>query len=269
MLSRLRYKERQSFKLITSRDRFLQRQPARKFELAVVSTVQSAIHSMHILSGLPWWQTFIATTVAVRCGLFPIVRLHFITSRRLSSSFPELSSLYKLLVQRLESSGELGEKIRTLSIFFKGVKACLSLNNTSFQAIVAYPILNIGLFITFVYSLRNMMKDTKFSGLQEGGTLWFENLSIKDKTCILPLSALSISYLGLEVSFYGKVALTVLLKDLFQSLLILSIPFVISLPCGVFMYWIPSSMLGIAGHFALRNSWMQKILRIPSTIAPK
>ena len=43
------------------------------------------------------------------------------------------------------------------------------------------------------------------------------------------------------------------LKDVFQTLLLMSVPFVTQLPAGIFAYWIPSSLAGILQTYGVRT----------------
>ena len=86
--------------------------------------------------------------------------------------------------------------------------------------------------------------------------LWFENLTVADPTYALPLIAVGTSYSALEFGFTnpderlndpnkgGRLSLTI--KDVFQTILLMSVPFVTQLPAGIFAYWIPSSVAGMA-----------------------
>ena len=59
-----------------------------------------------------------------------------------------------------------------------------------------------------------------------------------------------------------------LFKDLLQSSLLVSIPFIYLLPSGVFFYWIPSSIFGIIKNNLVRNINFQRIFKLPITSNP-
>lgn len=203
----------------------------------------------------------------VRSCLFPMVRYQLVASRKMANAMPEVNFLFQLLRNRLRfiASSDKAERKKVISVFFKGVKACFVLHDISLGEILVYPLINIGVFISFVYSLREMVVHGNAElGLHEGGTLWFTDLTEKDKTFYLPFTAISLSYLALEIAFAnssGKVIM--LLKDVTQSLLLLVVPFTTSLPSGVFCYWIPSSVFGITQSIALKSPIIQKLLRLP------
>eukprot|EP01041_Mallomonas_annulata_P012713 gene12713-26780_t len=249
--------------------------PRRSFNIGVqeiVSMVQSSLSGLHIYTGLPWWSTISFATVFVRFCTFPLIRMQILASRKLAITLPELSFLYQLLKLRLSetSLSRVGERLKIISIFIKGVNACLTVHNVSLTRIFALPVINITLFMTFVYSVRDMLVGAYKEQLEEGGILWFEDLTMKDRSFVLPLSAIGLSYLGVDIALsatYGRQI--ILFKDFIQSLLILSVPLVSFLPAGVFFYWIPSSMMGILQHLMLRNVTMQRLLRMPPLVKPK
>lgn len=242
--------------------------------------VQSAIINIQAGTSLPWWATFASTTILVRSSMIPLVRSQIISSRKLAGAMPELNFLLQLLKQRLNGIplSQVDERMRIVSIFIKGVKACLILHDISILNMLYYPLLNISVFVTFIYSLRDLIKNGGSIGtesLQEGGLLWFTDLTSKDSSFLLPLSAIALSYSSLHVSFSGQGGLVnqgrvvLLLCDVLQSLVLISMPFVLSLPSGVFFYWIPSSLYGIFQTLALRQPLVQKFLRLPLPPKPK
>ena len=244
--------------------------------MTVPTLIQGALQSIHATTGLPWWATFATSTAFVRLGLFPLVRQQLLASRQLAGAMPELNFLYQLLKRRLGGLRPLqvAERLRILSIFVKGVNACLVLHSASVVTVIAYPLANMAVFVTFVYSLRSMISGDFRPHLQEGGFAWFSDLTQKDTSFMLPLAAVGISYTALETALLAGAAggnqarFLMLVKDVFQTLLIISIPVVSALPAGVFFYWIPSSMFGIFQTYLLRNPHFLRLIRIPPLVAP-
>jgi len=238
--------------------------------------IQSAMVNLQASSGLPWWATFASATLLVRSAMLPILRNQILATKKLAEAMPELNFLLQLLKQRLNGipHSQVDERVRIVAIFIKGVKACLVLHDISVLKMLFYPLFNISVFVTFIYSLRDMIKsgiDGDVVSLQEGGLLWFSDLTSKDTTFLLPLSALGLSYTSLHVAFSGQGGLAnqgrvvLFMCDILQSLVLISMPFVLTLPCGVFAYWIPSSLFGIFQTLALRQPFVQKLLRLPMT----
>jgi YidC/Oxa1 family membrane protein insertase len=211
------------------------------------------------------------STVFARLALLPLVRTQVISSQKLALAMPEISFLYQLLIKRLKSKRitETQERMRIISVFFHGVDACFRLYDVSYKEMFAYPIVNIGVFMTFIYSVRSMITHSDNYDLLEGGVLWFVDLSSKDPTFLLPLGALSLSYLAMELGFgKNQKGAGMLFKDGLQSLVLLSVPFVTTLPAGVFCYWIPSSLFAIAQSQVIKGPYAQTLLGIPPPKLP-
>ena len=225
--------------------------------------VQDGLLSMKDASGMSWCSTFAISTLIVRASLLPFVRLQMLENRKLAKALPELNFLVQLFRERLSSTSNdstgtsRAEEIRnTFSVFRKGARACFILHDVSLTRILLPPVLNISMFVTFVISVRGMIRGSDFTDMDSGGMLWFENLTVADPTYALPLIAVGTSYSALEFGFTnpderlndpnkgGRLSLTI--KDVFQTILLMSVPFVTQLPAGIFAYWIPSSVAGMA-----------------------
>mmetsp|Transcript_16328 Transcript_16328/g.27390 ORF Transcript_16328/g.27390 Transcript_16328/m.27390 type:complete len:385 (+) Transcript_16328:2-1156(+) len=260
--------------LFTLRDR-IHRKPSlvqkRTFTAESLPTiVQTGLVALQSTTGAPWWATIAMSTIITRSCLFPLVRSQILASRKLTLAMPEINFLFQLLLTRMKEikGANSSERSRILSVFFKGVNACLALHNVSKIELIAYPFVNIGIFMTFVYSVRDMLVNKSQFDFTEGGLLWFADLSMQDSTFALPFTALSLSYFALELGFalnQGRMA--ILLKDVAMSLMILSVPFVAVLPAGVFCYWIPSSLFAIAQIRLIRSPYSMSLLRIPAATA--
>jgi YidC/Oxa1 family membrane protein insertase len=229
--------------------------------------IQTTLHGIQTMTNMPWFLTFAFSTAFVRIGMLPLVRNQLLSSRKLSGAMPELSFLLQLLKLRLQTIPlrQNSERLKVINIFLKGVNACLIVHGISPMKFLSVPIINISIFVSFVYSLRQMIYGDYRNELLDGGIYWFTDLTIKDPTFILPLTAIGLSYTAVNIAFNNssQSKVIILIKDMFQSLTICSIPFIANLPMGVFCYWIPSTMLGISQTYLLRNATFQRLLKIP------
>lgn len=239
---------------------------------SVPELIQSSIFALHNFTGAPWWATIGISTILARSSLVPFVRLQVIASKKLSMAMPEMNYLYQLLLRRLGAvkKTDASERLRIISVFFKGVNACLKIYNVPKRELIGYPIINITVFMTFVYSVRDLLLKTEDYDLIDGGMMWFVDLASKDATFALPFTALALSYLALELGFgqTNSSKLGMFLKDLGQSVVVLSVPLVTQLPAGVFCYWIPSSLFAIAQSQLLKGPYAQKIFNFPEIQPP-
>lgn len=138
----------------------------------------------------------------------------------------------------------------------------------SYTSMYLPPLTNAIAFITFIYSLRSMLKKEEYSeSFINGGVLWFENLTISDNTMILPCIAISLSYSLIELNYLTKSlkigTFAYRLKDSIQCFMIVMMPVTLNLPCIVFLYWIPSSLFGIAQVLLCRNPAFLRFMKMP------
>lgn len=239
----------------------------------VISTIQDSLQSLHQSTNLPWWETIALSTIGVRMALFPLVRYQMLASRKLAGAIPEINFLFQLLRNRVSHIPiqNMEEQKKVFSVFFKGVSACLTLHQVRLIEILFYPILNFAVFVSFVYGVRDMVIHAPIDyDLDLGGIGWFVDLTDKDRTFILPLSALGLSYAALEVTLYqSKGKFILFIKDFVQSILILSIPVITNLPSGVFCYWIPNGLFSIGQSLLMKNRQFQEIMRIPPPVSKR
>lgn len=229
--------------------------------------IQHAMTDFQAASQLPWWASIASATIVVRSVTFPLVRQQVLVSRKLAAAMPEINFLAQLLRTRLQQSQgtSISEQLQIVGVFFKGVKACLILHEVRLLEMIFYPLLNMSIFITFVFSVREMVQSSNIiEDIETGGLFWFQDLSERDKTFVLPLIATSLSYYAIEYATATQQGrIIVMFKDVLQCIIILSLPVVTQLPGGVFCYWIPSSCFGLAQSMVLRSPYFQKLLRIP------
>lgn len=239
----------------------------------IFGIIQMSLHTIQS-TGLPWWATFALSTILVRSSMFPLTRSQLLYSNKIATAVPEISFLYQLLTKRLQGTAihQTEERLKIINVFIKGVRASLKIHDFSILRMLSYPAANISIFLTFIISIREMIKhdtDLKY-GFQDGGLLWFADLTMKDDTFILPFLALTLSYTALEIAFSnGKGKIFTYTKDFCQCITLLSVPFVIQLPTGIFFYWIPSSMFAITQSMLLRNTRFQRLMNLPMMKKPR
>lgn len=244
-----------------------QQQRAFSVEFAsIVSSVQSSLISVHTVTHLDWWATIGLSTIAMRLALIPLVRQQILLSHKIGKATAEINFLSQLLKQRLSSATKPEESVQVVQVFIKGLRSCLVLHDIRVWEFFLYPAINFGIFVTFVYSVRDLVLHGPLDlHLEEGGLLWFRDLSEKDLSFVLPFLALSVSYINLDIALTSPRSskFVTVMKDVFQSLILLSVPFVSSLPCGVFCYWIPNSFFGLAQTVAFRDEKVLAFLGLP------
>jgi len=139
--------------------------------------------------------------------------------------------------------------------------------------LVAAPLAQISVLLTYIVATRDLLSNGALD-LSNQGMLWFTDLSARDPTLILPLAAAYCTYSSLELSMGRtpppadpskppQIAMTDIVREVMQSVLVFSVPMIAQLPAGIFMYWIPSSLFGISQTLALRSNRIRGAVGLP------
>lgn len=244
--------------------------PLSGWELAyqVPVHIQDGMEWIHATTGLPWWTSIACTTVAIRIMLLPVARKQIIISEKFSHAVRDMVGVAHLFRGHVAARAEQTQSsvprvaLQELPALIKSIRDVNLVHGTSFSGIVLPAVLNAGVFISFIVSVRWMMYDPKFiHALQEGGIWWFTDLTVKDKTIYLPLAASLINYLSLELFFPKKSADVALkIKDGIQMFIIVTFSAIVDLPSGVFMYWIPSGIFTVGQRFLFTNNSARAVM---------
>jgi membrane protein insertase Oxa1/YidC/SpoIIIJ len=123
----------------------------------------------------------------------------------------------------------------------QGLKAVMKKYSTRPVQTVMGSVAYIPLFMLMAYSARDMVRSGNFAGFDSGGLLFWKNLMETDSTYVLPILAAASTYGNLELSARTKSGLWTTLLQGGQYFTILAVPFLVTLPQGVFFYWLGSS----------------------------
>lgn len=206
----------------------------------VVSVLGYLLEFFHGL-GLEWWLSIAALTIVVRLLLFPLTIKQVRSMRAMQDLRPELEKIRgQYSNNRQRQQEEMMKLYQERSINPLG--GCLPI-------LVQMPI-----FIGIFYVIRQFggygdVVGTKPS-FQEGGILWFTNLSVMDPYLILPvvsaltmLAATEITAKNLEPQ-----------QRWIMRILPLGITiFLWNFPAGLFVYWITSNLVTFGQNYAIYN----------------
>lgn len=240
--------------------------------------IQDGIQYLHDTTGLPWWLSIGCTTLAIRFTLLPLSRKQVMLSEKFSAALRDMigvSHVFRTHVnaQAKETSTSAPlVALKELPRYIASIRDVNQVHGTSFSGVVLPTVVNAGVFITFVLSVRWMMYDPRFAPLlQEGGFGWFLDLTKKDQLLYLPLAASMVNYFSLDYFFPKKTSsdFALRLKDGLQMVVIGTISAIVDLPSGVFMYWIPSGLFTIGQRYLFTNNRAREILGMgPMQIPP-
>lgn len=157
------------------------------------SSVQWLLEHVYIYTGLPWWQCILLTGLTVRLALFKFGMDASDTGGRLAALKPVTDPLVKRM-QQARAAGDRN-KIMEASQERKLVmkSAGIKMSRTILPVLVQIP-LGFGTF-----RLLRGMSSLPVPGFEDGGTLWFSDLSQRDPTFVLALASSGILYYTFRV----------------------------------------------------------------------
>ncbi|TPX54867.1 hypothetical protein SeMB42_g00133 [Synchytrium endobioticum] len=219
---------------------------------------------IHVTTGLPWWGTIVLSTLTIRFILFPLIVYQQRGAARMNNIRPELE---KLTERRKRASlvGDEAEKMQAMqdsAVLFgsAGVNPLVMLVPTVVQGTV---------FVSFFFAVQAMCS-LPVPGFQNGGVLWFTDLTTHDPYYVLPIVA-SVSMMGVLETMTGapgaqSAAHGAAVKSAMRVAVLVGCVFTSSFPAGVFMYWTASNAFTFASVFLLRQPSVKKYFEIPETI---
>lgn len=238
-----------------------------------LAAVQSALVLAHDASGLPWWATIAAGTLAMRLVVLPAV----LYQQRQHARFAHLRPLLRAVS---ESCQHIESRPKRQAAALAGMwRVCVE-NGVHPLSLFAGSIVQLPVFLVCIFSVRRLLASARdaaaaggdaggSSGFAEGGALWFADLTAADPTATLPLLTLGTFLLtteaanrpaaaggaGAEQPARGLPLWLDYLRKRLQDLGVIALPAVAALPSGVFMYWLPNNLISLAQSAALRSEW--------------
>eukprot|EP00741_Cyanophora_paradoxa_P025065 tig00000342_g24193.t1 len=221
-----------------------------------VDAVEAFIRAGHEVVGLPWWLAIAGSALAVRLAFLPLV----LYSRRVSARYSSLKPHRQLAFALATSSAK--EKREQYLDYVRAVWIqCSLFDSNPLKALVA-PLAMIPVFISFAWAMRRMA--IPGSGMELGGILWFEDLTLPDVHFpgIMSLAIINCAIVlaNLVVSFRTTDRSLLYVKDICMVLVVAMTCFTAQLPQGFFMYWIPSSLFALVTTLLTRHPLMQERL---------
>lgn len=248
----------------------------------VTESIQQIILNMHEWTGFPWWLCIASSSIGLRLLLLPTVtRASVMAATRLQSAAPDVRQLNELLrtkiihTRKKESGRPLtlddltAPEVRPLlRSYFKGLRSSLAFSETPVLPLIAYPLINGITWISFVWSIRQMMsRGDLIDDLSRGGTLWFMDLTIADPSGILPTVAILLTSYSIHTSTSQATGLVHRrIKDFLQLGITLAAPMIILADAGIFFYWIPGTLFKIMESKLLKTRIFRKFLKIPDFV---
>lgn len=143
--------------------------------------IERAIEVIHYYSNFSWGGTIVAYTILMRALLLPAL-VKQTRSTILANNLRPMVQQMQSEVQLLRNQGRKDESYRKLQEMSK----FMSERGINPAGILGLSLLPLPFFMSTFFALRNMAKQPVAS-LLDGGSFWFENLTIPDPYYILPI----------------------------------------------------------------------------------
>ncbi|OQR88097.1 mitochondrial inner membrane protein OXA1 [Achlya hypogyna] len=228
---------------------------------------------VHMTTGLPWWATIIATTVAVRSAFFPISVMSMRNSARMNIMKPKLEKLQDEIraSQEAYDPKKMAEfRARAQNLFKEHqVRPFLSF---------LMPLSQLPIFLGFFWGLQEI--STFIPSYASDGALWFQELASPDPLYALPVlsSALMIASMeaggdGLPKEYVSQAKMGMRMVALimvpvattFQSVAKASME--LRALQGILVYWVTSNCFTLTQTMLLKVPAVRSALGIPSVEA--
>ena len=157
-------------------------------------TLQWVLETVHQGTGLEWWQSIMLTTVGIRGAMLPLMLMQIKNTYRLSQARPEVEHL----VARLKEEQARGNQNATAD-YQQQVMAVWKKYNCNPLKSMATVFVQAPLFIGFFSALRGLAA-AKVPSMVDGGTLWFNDLTVADPTYALPVISAATFLLMVELN---------------------------------------------------------------------
>jgi YidC/Oxa1 family membrane protein insertase len=218
--------------------------------------IEEMINSFHVDLGLPWWQSMIAVTLAFRFLVLPLNVSLVRNTLRLYINRSKIVALSKKMdspdeAVQLESAMELKRMFKE--------EGCHPVKN------VISPFLFPPLFLSLFGAVYDISSHHPESVI--GGALWFENLSVPDPTFILPVISALTWLATIEMASGEHFPLKPWILSATRLGAVACIPLTMTLPSGVFLFWITSNLFACSRAWIVRQPPIAKLFKVP--IIPK
>lgn len=229
------------------------------------SVVEYVMEHLHVYMGTPWWITITVTAILVRLALFR----PYIASAENATRMAIVNPIAKPVINKMMAAQRAGDQAaffqykqeQTLMYKRAGIKMWKS----------GIPLIQMVIgFSTF--RLLNGMAKLPVPGLETGGVLWFQNLSVADPLYILPLATAATLHLVMKKG--GETGVQTMNPKMFSLLKwgfpLISVIFTSWLPSAVQLTFFISGILSLVQASLLRQSWLRSYFQmtpLPNTNA--
>jgi len=229
------------------------------------SGFQTLLEFAHSASDLPWWGAIVATTVAARTLMLPVVAKQMRNTAAMAAARPEMLALQQWFK---DSQASPNFDVRSGTQEYQQRLAAVWAKHDCHPVKSMAPLLmQAPLFIGFFSALRSLA-DAGVPSLSRGGTAWFSDLTVADPTYGLPLLSAGIFLLTVELNaadgMQGQDPATMRkMKNFMRFLAVALVPLTASMPAGVFVYWATSNACSLVQSTLFKVPATRRVFGLP------
>lgn len=154
------------------------------------------IENVHLMAEIPYWETIVVTTIALRIFLLPVAIYTTVSASRMAHARPKIIHLQTEFQNHPNVLDPAAQ-----DEFRRKMTQLLEREQVNPARTIIFPFLQIPILISFFFGLRQLTEH--LPDAVTGGTMWFTDLSATDQTYIFPvLNALSFMAM-IEIGTYG------------------------------------------------------------------
>lgn len=220
--------------------------------------IERLLEVTHVYTGLPWWATIIATTIAVRTLMFPIYIKSSANMAKMSKIKPELDELMNDI--RSGGNEERMVAMRKRNKLYKDydIKTAHSF----------LPMLQLPVAYGFFQATRKMAA-YPVEGFAQQGAYWFPDLTQVDPYLGLQIStALIVTGMMRSGGETGAQAMNPMMKKAMSVLPFASIFITYNMSAAILLYFTANAAFSFVQSFILKNKHFRKFANIPPIQAP-
>ncbi|KAL8828180.1 MAG: hypothetical protein Q9170_006710, partial [Blastenia crenularia] len=214
------------------------------------------LEHIHVFLGTPWWASLALTAVALRLVMFKAFMSSSDNAARIATIQPVLKDV-QAEIERAKQSQDTNAMMRGRQELRNMYLAAGIKMWRSFFTFIQIP-LGYGIF-----RLTRNMADLPVPGLEDGGALWFSDLTLSDPTFLLPIATGVATHLifrfGGELGANNTLS-PLMFKTFMWGLPVMSIGFTAFWPAAMQIVFATTASLSFLQSLAFRQAWFRNLL---------
>jgi len=221
--------------------------------------LQLLMEWLHVGVGMEWYQVIALSAIALRLISFPFVVMAQRNVAKMTQHTPEMQAIQ----ERVTDARKRGDMLE-MSKYSMELQEFMKKNDINPFKNILPVMIQMPIFLSMFFGLRNMA-NLPVPSLEQGGALWFENLTMIDPFYALPIFTSVSLYAQFRVGVDGNrlESMGAVGKTAMTCIPFIMLPFTINFPCAVTFYWFVSNTFSIVQTAVVRQPLMRKKLGIP------